>query len=91
MKQRLLCFALLAWQTVIDKNPNIELHTRDGNHSSKNGALLTAFVLYQTITGQPADALPDISKGRVNPAAQRVLRTAARDAERTLPACPSTT
>jgi hypothetical protein len=80
----------LAWQTVIDENPDLRLHARDGNHSNKNGVLLTALVLYQTITGEAADELPDISKGRIDPEVQKVLRIAASNAHRTLPGCPDT-
>jgi len=80
----------LAWQIVVDENPEVRLYNRDGNHSNKNGALLTAFVLYQAITGKPADELPDISKGRIDPEVQTVLRTAASNAHRMLPACPDT-
>jgi hypothetical protein len=80
----------LAWQIVSDENPEIKLYARDGNHSNKTGALLAALVLYQTITGQPADKLPDISKGRIKSEVQSILRTAASNAHRALPACPDT-
>jgi len=78
----------LAWQIVIDENPEVRLYNRDGNHSNKNGALLTAFVLYQTVTGKPAENLPEIPRLRIDAEDQRLLRTAASNAHRALPACP---
>ena len=80
----------LAWQIVIDENQDLTLHARDGNHSNKNGALLTALVLFQAITGKSADELPQISKGRIDPEVQKVLRSAASNAHRALPGCPDT-
>jgi hypothetical protein len=80
----------LAWQIVRDDNPEIQLYARDGNHSNRAGALLAALVLYQAITGRPADELPDISKGRIDPEVQSILRAAASNAHRALPACPDT-
>jgi hypothetical protein len=80
----------LAWQIVRDENPEIKLYARDGNHSNKTGALLAALVLYETITGQPADELPDIAKSRIKSEVQSTLRSAASNAHRALPACPDT-
>jgi hypothetical protein len=48
----------LTWEESIARNPSLELHAVDGNHSNPAGALLTAYVLYQVITGRPAAELP---------------------------------
>ena len=80
----------LAWQIVIDENPEIRLHARDGNHSTKAGALLAAYVLYQAITGDAAAELPDIERVKIDAEVQKVLRTAASNAHRTLLSCPDT-
>lgn len=50
----------LAWEESIRTFPSLELHADDGNHSNINGAMLTAFVFYQLITGQSATGLPYI-------------------------------
>jgi len=48
----------LAWQESINRFPLLDLHDSDGNHSNPNGALLTAYVLYEVITGKLAVELP---------------------------------
>jgi len=78
----------LAWQIVIDENPEIQLHARDGNHSTKAGALLAAYVLYQAITGDAAAELPHIERVKIDAEVQKILRTAASNAHRTLLSCP---
>lgn len=53
----------LAWEQALADIPGIDLHAPDGNHANLKGSLLTAYVLYQVITGQPASELsnlPDI-------------------------------
>lgn len=71
-----------AWQTVLDAHPDLKLHAADGNHSNRNGALLTAYVLYQTITGEPAIGLADTRKSKVDGDIQQILRAAASEAHR---------
>ncbi|GAA0819296.1 hypothetical protein GCM10009111_23190 [Colwellia asteriadis] len=51
----------LAWNKALSIEPNIVVYQADGNHASELGASLSAFVLYETITGEPADLLPFIS------------------------------
>ena len=69
-----------AWQIVHDTHPDLKLHAADGNHSNRNGALLTAYVLYQKITGNPASELPDIAKLKPKSEIQKILRDAASEA-----------
>lgn len=69
----------LAWEESIDTNPSLLLHARDGNHSNLNGALLTAYVLYEVITGTAAGELPYISSIGVSADSQQKLRQVASD------------
>jgi hypothetical protein len=54
------------WDATILKYPEITLHASDGNHSNTNGALLTAYVFYQVITGKNADELAYIPEINVS-------------------------
>jgi hypothetical protein len=67
----------LAWEASIAAYPGLDLHAPDGNHSNPTGALLTAYVLYEVISGQSAMALPNISGVGVNHANQQILREVA--------------
>jgi hypothetical protein len=67
----------LAWEESIARHPTLALHAADGNHSNLNGALLTAFVFYQLISGLPADELPHVQQINVNSETQRKLRDVA--------------
>ncbi|MBT8064550.1 MAG: hypothetical protein HKP03_02505 [Xanthomonadales bacterium] len=78
----------LAWEIVSRRNPSIRLHEYDGNHSNPAGALLTALVLYQTVTGRSAERLPPIESVRVKAAIQETLRRAAGEAHRVIPQEP---
>lgn len=51
----------LAWDLALGINGALDLYTLDGNHASELGALYSALVIYQVITGQSADLLPYIS------------------------------
>ena len=64
----------LAWELALRQHPSLELHARDGNHSSATGALLTAYVLYEVITGESASELPTVQSVNVNPETQTILR-----------------
>lgn len=64
----------LAWEEAIAQYPHLVLHAADGNHSSLNGALLTAYVLYQVITLQDASLLPDLPQIGVYVNIQKNLR-----------------
>ncbi len=77
-----------AWHLTQLTNPSIRLHARDGNHSNANGALLTAFVLYQAITGDSAADLPDIGSVKTDAGIQKLLRESASEAHSAKPGCP---
>lgn len=77
----------LAWELVLERHPNMPLHELDGNHANHRGALLAAYVLYETITGRRASALPDIESLETSAGVQAVLRAAASEAHARLPAC----
>lgn len=76
-----------AWQVALDADRRLRLHASDGNHAGRKGALLTAYVLYQAITDQPAEALPYIKSAKVDAISQEALRAAASEAYRTVPGC----
>ena len=78
----------LAWVELQEREPALNLHNADGNHSNGNGALLTAYVLYQVITGQPAADLPDIPGIGSSREVQRKLRQAASLTVDQNPPCP---
>ncbi|MBA6391015.1 hypothetical protein H4J38_09535 [Colwellia sp. BRX10-3] len=64
----------LTWDKVIITEPELALHSSDGNHASVIGKLLTAFVFYEVITGESADLLPFIDGIGVDQASQQILR-----------------
>ena len=77
----------LAWEIMLDANPGIRLHHRDGNHANRTGALLTAYVLYAVITGRSTTEIPQISIRGVSGDTQTLLRDAAEIAIFTAPPC----
>lgn len=77
----------LAWDRAIALDPDINLHHVDGNHANTTGKLLTAFVFYQVITGESADALPYIEEIDVDELTQNILRQIASYALEQNPAC----
>jgi len=77
----------LAWEIVRDAHPDIILHDRDGNHSNRRGALLTAYVLYGAITGESPAGLPYLKIRGVLEETQTVLRAAASMTTGIIPAC----
>jgi hypothetical protein len=62
------------WDEFILSYPEIELHGTDGNHSSLNGALLTAYVFYQVISGHYANDLAYIRDIDVSEELQEKLK-----------------
>jgi len=64
----------LAWEKVLQQYSSLEMYASDGNHSNPTGALLTAYVLYEVITGEPARELPSVQSVEVNPETQTILR-----------------
>ena len=78
----------LAWQLILEQKPSLKLHAPDGNHSNRQGALLTAYVLYEVITGKPAAELPYVSSIKVASEAQEILRNSASESITEQPNCP---
>ncbi len=52
----------LTWDLALENNPRLNLYANDGNHASQLGALLSALVIYEVITGQSADLLAYIAE-----------------------------
>lgn len=50
----------IAWEKALSLNTNLRLHADDGNHANFLGSYLAALVLYETITGNPADLLGEL-------------------------------
>ncbi len=69
----------LAWDKVIAINPAITLHASDGNHANLTGQLLSAFVLFEIITGYPADLLPYIDELDVAQETQTLFKQVASE------------
>lgn len=67
----------LAWEESIARYPGLDLYADDGNHSSLNGALLSAYVFYELFTGQLADELTYIPGISVNADIQQKLKEVA--------------
>jgi hypothetical protein len=67
----------LAWEASIANRPALDLHAPDGNHSNLTGAVLTAYVLYEVLTGQAAQDLPLIPALGVTADVQQHLKTIA--------------
>ena len=64
----------LVWDEVIFREPALTLHQADGNHASDTGALLSALVFYQIITGEPVESLPALSDFGIDSATEQVLK-----------------
>ena len=67
----------LAWEVSLLVNREIHLHHADGNHANLNGTLLTAYVLYEVITREPAMALSSQDNLGVDASIQSKLRLVA--------------
>jgi hypothetical protein len=80
----------LAWEILLNANHGIRLHSRDGNHANRNGALLTAYVLHATITGRPIKDLPQSRISGAPVDKQIMLRAAAEEAISRFPPCSPT-
>ncbi|NVJ65492.1 MAG: hypothetical protein HWE16_03325 [Gammaproteobacteria bacterium] len=77
----------LTWDQVILSHPSLTLHNPDGNHSNKNGALLTAYVLYEVITKQQAVELPVIDSLGIAASIQTTLKAAVSEVVEANPPC----
>lgn len=69
----------LAWDKVIMTVPQLNLHINDGNHASLQGRFLTTLVLYEVITGEPADLLPFIEDINIQEDTQQLLKQMASE------------
>ncbi|GLX85563.1 hypothetical protein tloyanaT_18150 [Thalassotalea loyana] len=69
----------LAWDRALTIQPGLALHASDGNHASALGRVLTAYVFYEVITGQPADLLPIIESLNVSADLQQLFKQVASE------------
>lgn len=76
----------LAWDLSRQRYPEITLHS-DGNHANLNGSLLTAYVFYQSMTGQVANQLPNIESLAVSADIQTKLKEVASETVLEHPPC----
>lgn len=77
----------IAWEIVRRSNPDLVLHHPDGNHSNRNGAHLTAFVLYEAITRNAASELPDFESLKIDTELQSLFKNAASLAFKSARSC----
>jgi len=77
----------LVWDDVTFRLPSLVLHQPDGNHASDKGLLLTAMVFYQIITGQPVEALPELSVFDVEPATEQIMKESVSSLLAVYPPC----
>ncbi len=78
----------LAWDLSIARYPTLNLHSSDDNHSNLNGALLTAFVFYEVLTGNLASELGYVDTINVSQTIQAQLKEIATETIAANPACP---
>ena len=74
-----------AWDLALARDPTLQLHDSDGNHSAPAGAFLAALVLYATITGQSPLGLPPLPQYPVDVSLQEKLRGIAAETVQTVP------
>lgn len=83
-----------AWDLALARDPTLQLHAADGNHSAPAGAFLAALVLYATITGESPLGLPAFPQYPVDVSLQETLRGIAAETVQTVPPrmwCPADT
>ena len=90
MQQEIACLAPVpqAWEASLAKWPETPLHMNDGNHANQAGAVLTAMLFYQVITGNLADQLPYIAELQLSATVQQRLAQQASASLQQYPACP---
>lgn len=76
-----------AWERALAIRPDLTLHASDGNHASLTGSFLTALVMYETITGEPADLLQSSDAWNIEFDVQDFLAQATSYAHANHPAC----
>jgi hypothetical protein len=74
-----------AWDLALARDPTLQLHAADGNHSAPAGAFLAALVLYATITGQSPLDLPPLPQIPVDASLQATLRGIAAETVQMVP------
>lgn len=77
----------IAWEVARDNRPGLVLHLSDGNHANRRGALLTAYVLYEVVSGRQAEALPPLDSLKVSEEDQAYFRRIASALLARKPAC----
>jgi len=75
------------WDEQRRQTPTLSLHEPDGNHFNAEGALLTAYLFYELLSGQPASALPDLPELPVAINSQQQLRRTVSAISVSYPAC----
>lgn len=70
----------LAWDKALELQPDLRLHSSDGNHAALAGGLLSSLVFYEVITGESADLLPYIAEIDVEASTQDFLGQVASEA-----------
>ncbi len=90
VQQEAACLAPVpqVWETSLTQWPEMPLHMSDGNHANQAGAVLTAMLFYQVITGNPADQLPFIAGLDLSATVQQRLAQQASASLQQHPACP---
>ena len=63
----------LVWDYAIAQRPDLSFHSNDGNHANQLGNFLTAMVMYETISGQPAELLSPSANLNIEPLLQQQL------------------
>jgi hypothetical protein len=79
----------IAWEMMRKDNPKVELYEPDGNHANRSGALLTAYVLFATITSRSLESLPKHNIRGVSGSQRLMLQAAAAQAISSTPPCTS--
>ena len=77
----------LAWEIMLLTQPDVRIHDNDGDHANRKGALLTAYVLYATITTRPIANFPPMKFRGIDADTQALLQNAAAQAVAIAPPC----
>ncbi len=90
VQQEVACLAPVpqAWEASLTKWPEIPLHMSDDNHANQAGAVFTAMLFYQVITGNPADQLPYMAGLDLSATVQQRLAQQASASLQQYPPCP---
>lgn len=77
----------IAWEVARENQPGLVLHVSDGNHANRRGALLTAYVLYEVVSGRQAEGLPHLGSLKASEKDQAFFRRIASALLARKPAC----